>query len=287
MAQTDFMKLWDYNDPAATEKKFREVEQEIKAGDKGYYIELLTQIARTHSLRAQFDQAHKILDSAMKMIAPEHVKPRIRYMLERGRTYNSARELEKAEELFEAAYGQSVKYGEDNLAIDAAHMMGIVKKGEDSLKWNEEAMKIAEVTEDEKAKGWLGPLYNNTAWTYHDMKNYDKALELFEKNVEHHGAKGNKQELSIAKWSVARCYRSMGRVNEALEMQLNLKKENQEMLSCEDGYNSQEIGECLLELGRGDEAKPHFKRAYELLSQDPWTVEYQKDVLERLKKLGE
>lgn len=287
MPKPEFMKLWDYGNPEATEKKFREAEPEIKKQGQGLYIELLTQIARTHSLRAQFDEAHKILDTAMKMIGPEHVRPRIYYMLERGRTYNSSKVYDKAEELFEAAYGQAVKYGEDNLAIDAAHMMGIVKKGDESLQWNEDAMNMAENTADEEAKGWLGPLYNNTGWTYHDMGEYEKALDLFERNVEYHGARGNKNELSIAKWCVARCLRSLGKLEESLKAQYDLTELNKQLGLDDDGYNYEEIGECLLELGKGDEAKPYFAKAYELLSKERWLASNEKERLERLKKLGE
>ncbi len=283
--QRDFDKLWDYNDPAETEKKFREFLPAAEKGkDKGYYIELLTQIARTNSLRKKFTEAHEILDKAMKLIRAEHVVPRIRYMLERGRAYNSSGEFEKARELFLAAYQQADKYSEDNLAIDAVHMLGIVDKGEDSLKWNELAIEMAERTTDEKAKGWLGPLYNNTGWTYFDMKELDKAMELHKKNVEYHTQRNNKQSISIAKWSVARILREMGKVDEALKQQLELRKENETLINCEDGYNSQEIGECLLQLGKAGESKQYFKQAYELLKDEVWVEDSEK---ERLKKLSE
>lgn len=288
MAERDFDKLWDYNDPEATEKKFRELLPSAeKNKDTGYYLELMTQIARTNSLRMKFDEAHAILDKVMKQLKPEHIVPRIRFMLERGRTYNSAKEYEKARELFMAAYMQADKYGEDNLAIDAVHMLGIVDKGEESLKWNELAIKMAEDTKDEKAKGWLGSLYNNTGWTYHDMKEYDKAMVLFEKQVQFYTEKNSKPVLAIAKWCVGRCLRSMNKTEEALAAQMELmdwmEKEGLER----DGYNAEEIGECLLELGKKDEAKPYFKRAYEALSQDIWLAENEKERIERLKTLGE
>src|SRR5512145_2623109 len=96
----DFMKLWDYNNPAETEKKFRELlPQAEKSKDTAYLIELWTQIARTQGLQRKFDEAHKILDKVMKMIGPAHILPRIRYMLERGRTYNSSKVYDKAEEI--------------------------------------------------------------------------------------------------------------------------------------------------------------------------------------------
>ena len=286
--QRDFDKLWNYDDPAATEQKFRELLPSAEKGkDREYYIELLTQLARTQGLQRKFTEAHEILDKVMKLLKPEHIVPRIRFMLERGRTYNSSKEYEKARELFMAAYMQADKYGEDNLAIDAVHMLGIVDKGDESLKWNELAIQMAEDTEDEKARGWLGALYNNTGWTYHDMEEYSKALELFERNVKWHTERNSGMQLYIAKWSVARCLRSIGRTEEALNMQLALRGKDDEMYSCEDGYNSEEIAECLHALGRAEEAKPYFKRAYEQLSKDSWVQENEKEKLERLKTLGE
>jgi len=286
--QRDFDKLWNYDDPVGTEAKFRELLPKAEKGkDSAYYIELLTQLARTQSLQRKFDEAHEILDKVMKLLKPEQIVPRIRFMLERGRTYNSSKVCDKARELFVAAYMQADKYEEDNLAIDAVHMLGIVDKGDESLKWNELAIQMAEDTEDEKARGWLGSLYNNTGWTYHDMGEYDKALELFERNVVWRTERESGMQLYIAKWSVARCLRSLGRIEESLEMQLALRGKDSEMYSCEDGYNSEEIAECLHALGRADEAKPYFKRAYEQLSKDIWVQENDKEKLERLKSLGE
>ncbi len=54
----------------------------------------------------------------------------------------------------------------------------------------------------------------------------------------------------------------------------------------EDGYVSEELGECLLALGRADEARPHFQRAYTLLSQDIWLAANEPDRLARLHRFG-
>ena len=63
-------------------------------------------------------------------------------------------------------------------------------------------------------------------------------------------------------------------------MQLELKKENKE----EDGYNFEELGECLLLLGRSKEAKPYFAKAHTLLKEDAYL---QSQEAERLKRLSE
>src|ERR1041385_8978071 len=86
----DFDKLWNYGDPAATEQKFRELLPQARAAnDPENLAQLLTQIARTQSLQANFPAAHETLDEVERMIA-EHplALARVRYFLERGRTFN-------------------------------------------------------------------------------------------------------------------------------------------------------------------------------------------------------
>ncbi len=284
----DFDKLWDFGNPAETGRKFREIlSLAEKSKDKPYHIELLTQIARTEGLQRKFDEAHVILDKAMKMIKAAHIRPRIRYMLERGRAYNSSKVFDKAKELFLGAYQQAVKYNEDNYAIDAAHMMAIVEHGGESQKWNEDAIKLAEKTKDEHARGWLGTLYQNTGYNYHEMKEYDKAMDIFEKFAAWCTERNQKKRLAIARWFIGRTLRSMGRTEEALKNQLELKQWHQEEKLDEAGYVSEEIGECLLLLGRAEESKEYFKKAHEHLSKDIWLQANEKSRLERLKQLGE
>ena len=46
------------------------------------------------------------------------------------------------------------------------------------------------------------------------------------------------------------------------------------------------MAECLLALGRGDEARTHFARAYAELSKDQWLAESEPARLGRLAQLG-
>jgi len=283
----DFDKFWDYNKPEETEKRFREILDGLNGEDIEYQAELLTQLARAQGLQMKFDAAHNTLDKAFTLIKPENIKIHERYLLERGRVFNSSKQPGKAKPLFLDAYKFALKNNLDFYAIDAAHMMGIVEKGEDSLRWDEIAIKLAEESKDERAKGWLGSLYNNTAWTFHDMEKYDEALKLFERNVVWHEERKSKKPLIIAKWSVARTLRSLKKVDEALKMQMNLIEELKKMRLEQDGYIFEEIGECLLLLNRGEAAKSYFQSAYELLSEDIWLQKNEKERLERLKRLSE
>ena len=276
--------LWDYGDPAESEARLRGLLRELRAGS-AEYVEVLTQAARAQGLQRQFEAAHKSLDEAEVMLTKRMGRARARCLLERGRVFRSSGSADRARPLFEAALAAAQAAGEDNYAVDAAHMLGIVEKGEAAVAWHVRAMEMAEQAADERARGWLGSLYNNLGWTFHDHGDHARALELFEKAQAFREAKGQWPETLIARWCVARCLRSLGRVEEALEQQQALLRAH-EQDGGEDGYVFEELGECLLALGRGEEARPYFAQAYALLSQDEWLMDNEAARVARLKELG-
>lgn len=278
----DFDKLWNYGDPAATEAKFREL---LPKATGAYRLELLTQIARALGLRGRFDEAHAILDGVEKEMAAEQTAVRVRYLLERGRAFNSSKRPEKARPLFLEAWELGVKANLEFHAIDAAHMVAIVEKGETALAWNEKAIAYAEKAKDAHARGWLRSLYNNVGWTYHEMGQYEKALEAHRKfwDLERE-RKPDSDGTRIAKWCVAKQLRMLQRVDEALAMQRELLAEF-EKVGKTDGFVFEELGECLLAKGKAADATPEFKKAYELLKEIGWVAE-DKPRIERLRKLG-
>lgn len=283
----DFDKWWDYSDPAGTEVKFREQLSKVSFKQAPeYQLELRTQIARTLGLQQKFTEANALLDEVEADLKPEYKIATIRYLLERGRTLNSSGSSAESKQYFLEAYELGKMSGADFYTIDAAHMLGIVETPSQQLLWNEIAMALAEKSSDERAQGWLGSLYNNLGWTYHDLEDFEKALDIFQRGYAWQVSKKNVKEAQIAKWCIARTQRSMGNIDLALELQYELQKEIRESGNPEDGYVSEEIGECLLLQGHAKEATPHFKRAWEILSQDPWLVSNEANRLARLKELG-
>lgn len=280
----DFDSLWDYSNPAQTETKFREVLPQFPDGNER--LELLTQIARTLGLQRKFEEAHQALDEVEGQLLVESSRARVRYLLERGRVLNSSRHQDEARPFFDQAMTMAQELQEDFYAVDAAHMLAIVADPASSLDWNLRAIQMAEFSADEKARGWLGSLYNNTGWSYHDMGDYESALKIFEKAESYFGEVRREDRLRIAKWTVARCLRSLKRIEEALSNQLALKAEF-DSIGGSDGYVDEEIGECLLFLNRGNEAKPYFAKAYELLSQDEWMMANEPERMKRMKELSE
>ncbi|WP_420630812.1 tetratricopeptide repeat protein [Candidatus Leptofilum sp.] len=267
--------LWDYNDPAGTAVQFQALLPKVEASDeRGYHVELLSQMARTHSLQKQFDDAHQLLDEAETMLTDDMIVPKMRCLLERGRAFNSAGEAARALPLFHEAFvlGTSFAPQADFHTIDAAHMMAIAEPDTAvQLKWHERALEMAEATPDERAAGWLGSLYNNLGWTYHDMGNFERALAIFEKALAWREA--NHQDkpgtIRIAKWCVGRALRSLNRLDEALAVQQALLAEFADS-ERKDGFVFEELAECLLALNREDEARPYFAQAHAELSQLGW-----------------
>ncbi|MGE5176304.1 MAG: tetratricopeptide repeat protein [Hyphomicrobiales bacterium] len=282
----DFDAKWNYDDPAGTEKEFRALLPAARAsGNHDYLAQLLTQIARTEGLQRRFDDAERTLADAESLITPEMGVARVRLLLERGRMLNSSKRRDESKPLFLDAWNLAREVHADGFAVDAAHMLGIVEPGDSSVTWNERAMALAESSSDPKARTWLGSLYNNLGWTYHDMGRYDTALDLFHKALAEREKAGKKEDIRVARWCIARCLRSLGKVDEALKMQRALYDEFQAEGGM-DGYVVEEIGECLLLKHEDAEAKPFFARAYEELSKDPWLRDSEAARLERLGRLG-
>ena len=277
----DFDALWDYARPDRTEMKFREILLHIPE-DNPAFLELLTQIGRAQGLQRKYDDAHQTLNQVEQRLGLVPSRPRIRYLLERGRVFNSSGLSDQARPFFEQALLLARQLLEDFYAVDAMHMLAIVAPPEQSLELNLQAIHFAERSKNEKARGWLGSLYNNTGWSFHDAGEYASALAMFEKAEAWRRSRGSAEEVRIASWCVARALRSLNRLEEALSRQSELKGEL-DSLGEKDGYVSEEIGECLLALGHPGEASPYFAEAYELLSRDVDLVEKETERLARLK----
>jgi len=283
----DFDSLWDYDHPGATEKRFRELlPAALDSRDFSYLTQLLTQIARAEGLQRKFQDAHKTLDRVEKALlkAEADDKTRVRYLLERGRVFNSSGKRDDARPLFSQALDLAVNSKEDFYAVDAAHMMAIVEPTEKQLKWNLKALDLAENSKDEKARKWKGSLYNNLGWTYFEQRQFEEALLMFEKALEFQQQQGDSNKIMIAKLCVAKTLRMMNHTEEALEMQRDLFEQYQ-AAGKRSGYVYEEVAECMTVMGQEQEAQGWFAAAYEELSKDP-RLATEQDRLNRLKELG-
>jgi tetratricopeptide (TPR) repeat protein len=285
MSVADFDTLWNYGDPAGTEAKFRALLPDAERADADLHAQLLSQIARCEGLQRNFEEARRLLDEAERVSGGEAGTAAVRILLERGRTYNSDGDTATAIPYFESALRQAQALDLDFHAVDAAHMLGIASPGDEGLAWNLKAIEMAQASEDPRARGWLGSLLNNTGWSYHEAGEYEKALQLFHQALDFRREQGRQQGIRIAEWCVARCLRSLGRLDEAMTMQRDLERQYAETED-EDGYVSEEIGELLLAQGEVEAARPYFAKAYAVLSQDVWLQANEEARLERLAELG-
>ena len=283
----DFDALWDYDHPGATEKRFRELlPAALESGDFPYLAQLFTQIARAEGLQRKFQDAHKTLDRVERGLTKADAgdKTKVRYLLERGRVYNSSGKRDEARPLFLKAFDLALESKDDFNAVDAAHMMAIVEPTEKQLLWNLRALDLAENSADEKARKWKGSLYNNIGWTYFEQQQFEESLLMFEKALGFQQQQGDPNKVMIAKWCVAKTLRMMDHTEEAMEMQRNLFEEYQ-AAGKKSGYVYEEIAECMMVLGQEQESQGWFAVAYEELSKDPRLANEQKR-LNRLKELG-
>lgn len=280
----DIDTFWEYSDPALSEKRFRNA---LNSTQGDVRLELLTQIARTYSLRRQFDAAHQVLDEVEKELGNAGARPQVRYLLERGRIFNSSGEKEKARSFFIEAWEKAQVAHLEGLAVDAAHMVAITYAGSsEAIDWNQRGLAIGRTSNDPKAAALIPAMLNNSAWDLHEIGRYQEALALFEEAQAAWIALGKPQQIRIAKWSVGRCLRSLKRYEEALAIQQFLEAEFAAEETA-DGYVFEEIAENYAALGKHETARSYFRKAFDELSKDEWFVKNEANRLATLKTRAE
>lgn len=288
MAQIDtlpnFDKLWNFGDPASTGQKFREILPAAEhSGDTDYLAQLLTQIARTESLQSHFTESDSILDNVEKILKPDLAVARTRYLLERGRIRNSDGRPAEAIPYFEEAYTVASGAHAMRYAIDALHMLGIAAATpKEQVDWDLKA--IAEVEKNPDQKGWLWALYNNIGESYAKIPDYAKAREYFVKLTDYQKDRQGEADMYTVK-DVAKMDRLLGRP-EASRMAMQPILDSMLAKGEDDGSIRAELADALVALGRTDEARPHFAKAYELLSAQEWFKQNEPQNLERYARLG-
>jgi tetratricopeptide (TPR) repeat protein len=251
----DLEPLWDWHQPAVSEERFRAALATAK-GDE--VLILQTQIARSYGLRQDFARARQILEEMdVSQAGPE---PRIRHALELGRTYASAahpKESQTAEAkararaLYVQAFELARKEKLDGLAVDAVHMLAFVDtEPADQLKWAQEALALVEGSAQPAAKRWEASLRNNAGYALHQLGRYEEALAQFERALALRSP--GTDSARVARWMVAWTLRSLGRLDEALKLQLELERE-WGAAGKPDPYVFEELE--LLYRAKGDEAR--------------------------------
>jgi tetratricopeptide (TPR) repeat protein len=266
--------LWKVHDPVEGEVKLKNAVAEYP----GSVDELHTQIARSLGLQSRFGEAW---DELSKISIVHSPLIEIRMQLEKGRLENSSGKRNDVKPYFLKALELARQEHLDFYAVDAAHMLGIVSEGQESIEWNKLALQLAANSKFKRAQNWKGSLLNNLGWTYFNIGDFDTASTIFDSALDFQKAAGDPVRIRVARWAVARCLRALKRYDEAFAIQNDL------IQYPEQGYVSEELGELLLVMGRPDEARLRFKKTHELLSQSLGSDPSQASRLARLKQLSQ
>jgi tetratricopeptide (TPR) repeat protein len=206
--------LWDFSDPVASEGRLRAV------GDDP---ELQTQVARALGLQGRFEHATRLLDG----ISDAAPATRVRVALERGRLLNSSGDPRGAIPLFADAAELAEDSGLDFLAIDAVHMLAIAD-GENAREHTTRGLDLLAKTRDARSKRWAVSLTANLGWREFENGDAASALVAFETAFDHAVAVGTPDQRFFSRWAIARCYRELGRLGEARDLQRELLAERPE-----------------------------------------------------------
>lgn len=257
--------LWDFNNPEISEARFREALATASPEDA---LVLRTQIARTYGLRRDFERARKVLEGIRAQVESAGGEAQVRWHLEWGRSFASAThppeiQTPEAKEQARAAYLRAFDLahaaGLDDLAIDALHMMTVVDtQPADQLAWNRKAIAVMQASDQPGAKKWEASLLNNTGYALYLLERYEEALDEFQQALALRERDGSPQSVRIAHWMIAWTLRAMGRLDEAIAIQLRLEEEC-DVAGEPDPYVFEELE--TLYRAMGDEQKAAFYAA--------------------------
>jgi tetratricopeptide (TPR) repeat protein len=264
MATDRLRPLWDFDDLDASETRLR-AQLDEETTDPGR-AEVLTQLARVQGLRGSFDAGDRLLDEAVPLAGDDAVA-RARVDLERGRVRRSSGDPEAARPLFDAAFATAVDAGQTFIAADAAHMAALVAPDRNGfIAWTQRGIELA--TNDQDARHWLGPLYNNIGWNYYDADEFDEALTSFRRGLEAREAEGEEgASVEIARWTIGKALRALGRSDEAVPL-LEQAVAWAETSGAPDGWFHEELALEYAELGRDADAATQAAAAVPLLERD-------------------
>jgi tetratricopeptide (TPR) repeat protein len=262
----DLTPLWDFARPDVSEQRFRAALANATGDDA---LILRTQIARTHGLRRDFEAARRMLREMEPAATTAGPEVRVRIQLELGRTFASAAHpadllTPEARDRARASYDRALALARaaelDELAIDAVHMLAFVDTAPaDQLRCGEVALDIALASLQPRARAWEASLRNNVGYALHQLGRYDEALDQFQQALAIRERGANTEATRVARWMVAWTLRSLGRVEEALRLQVALEAEG-DVAGRPDPYVFEELEALHRAMGDGPRARHYAER---------------------------
>jgi tetratricopeptide (TPR) repeat protein len=219
-------RMWNFADPAVSEERFREAADD-DAHTTHERAVMATQLARAVGIQGRVDEALALLDELERSERPADEPPaeaaelRARIALERGRLLATSRRVDEALPQLTMAVREAAVAGSTFLVLDALHMLALNDAGHEE-EWATEGFDILDGVRDPRLRRWGVALHNNLGWTHHDAGNAQSALHHFQLAVEAADRYGTAEQQHVARWSVGRALRTLGRNDEALEIQREL-----------------------------------------------------------------
>lgn len=279
-----------------TKPTFADSENEITARLPAHWatqwssqsVELLTQLARAQALQGHLPRAKATLDQAQQMISSSKQKfePRIeiRWHLENGRVHGLGMNLARAHDSFVQAWTMANGHKLEFFAVDAALMLSTIRPPKFQNEWLQKALALAQSSNDPQVRLWLSQLLFLEGWHAFDFREFDRALDCFEKAMAQPGAGDEAWKLMSMQWSRARAMRAVGKVEQALASQQMLLTD-MSLVGNIDGHVYLEIAECQQLLNQTELARGNFELAYGELSAPGWYADNRGDELKRMKYL--
>lgn len=192
-------RLWNFDDPALSEARFREAIAD-PSYDADERAELTTQLGRAIGLQGRFEEADALLDA----VDGDEPTVAVRVLLERGRVLNSSGHAEMAVPLFEQAAELADYLVEEFLAVDALHMLAIADSAHAET-WTRSALEYASTVHDERTKRWIVALHNNLGWTLHDAGRCTEAMVEFQLAEQWADRIGTPRQQELAREAIKAC----------------------------------------------------------------------------------
>lgn len=207
-AALDVDALWDYAQPVRTEQVFREALARAQ-GDEA--LILVTQIARTFTIRGEFANAERELEAIEPKLAAAGVEVRVRDALERGRILRGQGQGGQARPFFMRALDLARPAGLEALTADAMHSVALVEPTrEGRLAWHERTIDFAREAKDPRARKWEPAALNNMGITLNEMGRHDLALPVLQKALAIYRQQGLAPAIRGGRWLVAHTQRLSG-----------------------------------------------------------------------------
>jgi tetratricopeptide (TPR) repeat protein len=176
-------------------------------------VEALSQIARVHLVMGNTSEGVVWLDRASVIANDSDQMGWSRFLGVRGRFEWRTENLEAARETFDEMYTYCSNNSLWSRAVDAANMNAIVSDTpEDQISWSRRGIEMAEKVD---ADNWLGPLWNNLAATYFDIRQYEQALECYIKAREYHWRCSDERSKLLADYQIGMTYRMLAKFEDA------------------------------------------------------------------------